>query len=149
MIYPLLVNMTQSQKFYLQHIKKLDHIIGGSVAINKQVSGFRHSNDIDIMLGKEDVKTFMADKEKYEIKKSEYSDQIFSMVFDDDSKIDLIISDNSTQKIVKIDGVRYLSIDEIIKHKIKLLEISINNLHFNEHNKHLKDLISIVNLLKI
>ena len=137
--------MNQAQEFYVKNIHGIDHILGGSLSLKKQIPSFREPTDIDVM-----ITGYQLDALKYYmqgLEASEYGEGIYSCKFNDGSKIDLITVVYGIEKIdtVTIGGLKYLSIKEIVKYKIKLIEKSIESNHFNEHNKHLQDLIFINN----
>jgi len=131
-----------SKEFYLKNIfKKIDHVIGGSVSIKKQIPSFRMNSDLDIMIGGSDLNKI---SKLINLKKSNYGNGIFSFIFEDDSKIDFIVNNNiESLGLLEINDIKYLSVKEIVKFKFDLIEKCIRNKSFNEHNKHLKDLIFI------
>lgn len=135
--------MKKAEEFYKEYIKNMNHIVGGSVAIKKQIPTFRETNDIDIMISPEVYLLIKKLEDKDRFKKSDYGEGIYKLEFDDDSKLDFIV--NKTGETIEFDNIKYLHLREIIKHKIQLIEISISSKQFNEHNKHLKDLIFIFN----
>lgn len=138
-----------NKEFYLKFIKnKYNHIIGGSTSIKKQVPEFRESNDIDVMMSKYFIDELLekTNTENYKIVISTYSTNYFicSLVFNDDSKIDIIdpLGSIDAFSVKVLDGVKFLSLSKICHFKIELIN---NNKDINENNKHLKDLLFLIN----
>ena len=136
--------MNKAKEFYQKHIKPLPHIIGGSTAIKNQLPLFREPDDIDIMIEKKFAPAVKNIFEGKELKKSSYGNGIFSVLFDDESKLDIILTNHvgKNKTIQNSEGV-FLKLDEIVKYKVALMDKSIKAGCFNEHNKHLKDIIYI------
>lgn len=129
-------------------------IIWWSEGIKKQISWFRKSNDLDIMI---DIKLFNYCKfllkgNIIEENKTEYDIEIVSVIFDDNSKIDFIINNElDFWKTKLLDWFYYLWIEEIMNYKVNLLFNDLNQ-NLNNKNKHLIDILYLYkngyNLLK-
>ena len=136
-----------NKAFYANNIyNKYNHIIGGSTAVKKHVSNFRESNDIDVMMSKDDIISLTNNPIGFELVISKYGKEYYiaSLVFPDKSKIDLIDPMRSLNlySFKEIDGVKFLSLEDICGFKLKLIE----NSELNEtiKNKHVKDLLFFI-----
>lgn len=136
-----------NKSFYAEYIfNKYNHIIGGSTAVKKHISNFRESKDIDVMMSKSDIISLTTDPSGYEVIISKYGNNYYiaSLVFPDESKIDLIdpLTNLSFYSVKEIDGVKFLSLEDICGFKLKL----IDNSELNEtiRNKHVKDLLFFI-----
>lgn len=143
--------MRQNKAFYKTHIMKLNHIIGGSVAIKKQIETFRDVRDLDVMIDKSTLKTIsevLETREDINASESDYfkprNMEILSLFFNDDSKLDLMITDLSKYSYVAFDGIKFLDLFHILSFKYDLL----SNFKVKANNKHKKDIDFILDYQK-
>lgn len=140
----------KSSEFYQKYIQKEYHIIGGSLAIKKQILSFREPNDIDIMIDCNFLINLIeiCKNENLELIRSKYNQSGIMSINFEDKKLDFMFSGLGklkNNKTIKIGNTLFLTLKEIINYKFVLIARSINSGMFNFDNKHLNDIQFILN----